>query len=876
MFGLMGRALFEGIKVAKKSYYKGLPPLEKGFKPGFKEAYEKFVNRPTGFLGKGHSINRWYELGVASPSSVFFSSAEIPFWIASYYGLKGLGKWSEGKEAKSDFIKAGRFAVAGGVLGLIGLGLLKSVPDKISVSEILSGAKGWARVGRKACGGFNALSKLTTSLAKDTIKNLFLVMAPLAIGVDALSYFSKEYLSYTAENSVERFLYKDILGAFWLTKYEAALDGEEPSIKKIEHILNASQDNTLWGKTLKLLKIAGQYYLVGLSGVWTKEELSKLDEEELKKLTELKKIKLDEDKLKELQELFKDKKQEQLKKLKKEMLIKELAGTARVGLSLKEIGASLNRSFFGVDKTLVWFSLALAFLHPTAEALFSNIKKGSFGRKFKALGEGWDAFVERLGPQPFYKLAQKEAKLPFSKRLYELIVGGTSEEVIAENVIQVGLNIIPFRAFLPQNIAMQTEEILQEILTPKGNLPHLSYNQFYAFLREGGVIKAINLRTQVNEGTRKIIQQLEGKSWQALTEQDLYNLQNIVQVGAYGDLDVEIIIEDKDGYHRTVEIKDIEGWNRFFETYKYVKRYEENSIDELLRVCADIKENASTEPEREAAKILLAQKIVETLPHNGENLASLGLFLAGAGDLEVSFINEISGLVEKFEKTESNNEKEKLKKQIVEKIQTQFNTEIKAKNNKEFIEEVTKFTISLRRSLSDIKEYIATELSFKGLTDKVREATIEKIKGYAPDMDIKEVKLAEGLKFTLAKGLNEVHYKGKYAEKEGALTYDKHSFSLRKDLAYKTLEYYLNIGEYTRTFDDLYSFRAQISYNNINSLTSNIATLVHFKDIGIKTPSLLRQYYTVYMGSIFGGKFKNTLKEYFKDSAEINYQIKTI
>jgi len=662
MFGLMGRALLEGVKVAKESYYKGLPSLEKGFKVGFKEAYEKFVSRPTGFLGKGHSINDWYKLGVASPSSVFLSSGEIPFWIASYYGLKGLGKWSEGKEAKRDFIKAGMFAGAGVVLGLIGLGVLKSVPDEINVSEILSGAKGWARVGRKACGGFNALSKLTTSLAKDTIRNLFLVMAPLAVGVDAVSYFSKEYLSYTAENSIERFLYNDILGAFWLTKYEAALDGEEPSIKKIQYILNASKDNTLWGKTLKLLKIAGQYYLIGLSGVWTKEELSKLDKEELIKIARLKGISPTE----------------------REELIKELAGTARVGLSLKEIGVSLNRSFFGVDKTLVWFSLALAFLHPTAEALFSNIKKGSFGRKFKALGEGWDAFVERLGPQPFYKLARKEAKLPFSKRLYELMVGGTSEEVVAENVIQIGLNIIPFRAFLPQNIAMQTQEILQEILTPKGNLPHLSYNQFYAFLREGGVIKAINLRTQVNEKTQEIIDGLVGNSWQDLTEKDLYNLQNIVQAGAYGDLDVEIIIEDKDGYHRTVEIKDIEGWNRFFETYKYVKRYEGKSINELLRVCADIKKDASTEPEREAAKILLAQKIVNEANLNNENLASLGLFLAGAGDLEISFINNDN--------------------------------------------------LNLKRSLSDIKEYIATELSFKGLTGKVREATIEKIKKYAPHL----------------------------------------------------------------------------------------------------------------------------------------------
>ena len=88
------------------------------------------------------------------------------------------------------------------------------------------------------------------------------------------------------------------------------------------------------------------------------------------------------------------------------------------------------------------------------------------------------------------------------------MISGTLEEVCAENVIQLGLNMIPLSAFMPLSVAMQAEEVLQETLTPKSNASRLNHQDFVRLVRRDGyAVAAINYvsrRDSAGAGTKAV------------------------------------------------------------------------------------------------------------------------------------------------------------------------------------------------------------------------------------------------------------------------------------------------------------------------------------------------------------------------------------
>jgi hypothetical protein len=196
--------------------------------------------------------------------------------------------------------------------------------------------------------------------------------------------------------------------------------------------------------------------------------------------------------------------------------------------------------------------------------VFTNIKAGNTGRIFNAAGEGWEAGLRSLLPVAVIKQAAQKAESKFVDWLFDFAVSGTAEEVIPENIIQVGLNLIPLSAIMPQAWAMQIQEIIQEIATPNGKMHSLSVTDMQRILRKGGTIAAVNFRIGrgiVSEEAKRLSEKLAGKTWKDL---EANGAELLRQLGAYLNAGDEIIVNEN-GYLRTITVEKGSEWTHYFD-----------------------------------------------------------------------------------------------------------------------------------------------------------------------------------------------------------------------------------------------------------------------------------------------------------------------
>ncbi|MDD5291994.1 MAG: hypothetical protein PHY46_02270, partial [Candidatus Omnitrophica bacterium] len=230
--------------------------------------------------------------------------------------------------------------------------------------------------------------------------NLLTVIAPLQGVIEATSAFTKKYISPSAYTPVERNLWNNTFGAFWNAQ----------SAVKYQNLIDE------WGKGgdfKNRLSLAGRFaeraYLSGLFGM-NNDGSNKINN------------------LSELKDKFNE----------------------------KGIGGVLG----SLDKDNVNFSAALAILAPLAEPAFSNIRYKNIGKGFQAVGKGMEkTFGELVAVRGIGKEASLSARL--MSQTGNMIVTGTIEEALTEQVIQMGLSFIP-------GLSPQFSEILQEILSPNG------------------------------------------------------------------------------------------------------------------------------------------------------------------------------------------------------------------------------------------------------------------------------------------------------------------------------------------------------------------------------------------------------------------------
>ncbi|MDD5566213.1 MAG: hypothetical protein PHG31_04930, partial [Candidatus Omnitrophica bacterium] len=521
-YGLLMRAAIIGANAGYKSYIKGEVENPLGFGKGLGQAFRQMWERPS----KIGSLRTWYEFGNKNPL-VGIGTSGMLLGGASY----GIGSLLKDEQVSDLFKTTGKYITAAGAIttaaGLIRAGFAKQEPLRTSALSKFGGAS----------------TAMTKAIAWDlglrgTVGNLLFIIAPLSGAVETASLLSKRYLMPSAYSGFEYDLLDSTLGAFWITPTEASRYGDPTlaSRRKYEDLLTQFKgSSSLADKFISGLGIAGRAYASGLYGQWQfKNDLFDLaDEKNIKDYERLSTKELiaqlgaDADLIiNRVRTVAESKGFGDWQSAPAEDLISRLDGLVKVEhlnelVSLKDGKLNIDLHIRDVERSNVAFSLALAVLNPVAASYFTNIKAGDFGRKFQAFGHGWEEGLGSLIPRTVAKVPAAESKL--GSRLYDFAVGGTAEELIPENVIQLGLNLVPLNVIMPNRWAQQFSEVAQEILTPNGHLGRLNHNDALRILRNGGHVTGINFQVRRDDAKGQAAQRaydlqrrLIGKTWQQI------------------------------------------------------------------------------------------------------------------------------------------------------------------------------------------------------------------------------------------------------------------------------------------------------------------------------------------------------------------------
>ncbi|MFA5287525.1 MAG: hypothetical protein WC394_04580, partial [Candidatus Omnitrophota bacterium] len=512
-------------------------------------------------------------------------------------GLKEFGKWT---------------AYAG--LGAMAVSLATNVfakPEYLTRQGLYNKGKWQGKVGGIA--GATAKGLVWDMVMRNTLGNLIFVMAPLQPVVEGLSLGAKQFLLSSAGSDFERAVYNNSLGNFWVTPLDAQRARElsnlnpqakdtEASIKKYDGLrLGWNSSNTFADKLIIAGAVMAKGWSSGFWGTWLGSDLDKMavkDESAIRRIAA-------------------DKGYPDANNANIGDLISRIAGTAKVERIFRKEGSSRGASdsmfdstfksnLLNVDKTNVYFALALGVLSPIASSVLTNIKWGDFGVKFQAVGHAWETGVASILPKTLAGVAKEEGH-SFYKAAFDRMAGGSLEEVGPEEVIGAALNLIPGAT---TSLGLQLQEIAQEVLTPNVNLRSFNQTDLIRMLRTDGVISGVNFSSGRNNDislrrAKLLAQQVTGRRWGDLegnSGADLRDLSNILQSG-------DEIIVDWGGRQRTITVGAVSDWTTDLGVRAQMARYTQANMDarELQGVASS--NQGYSEIEREAAGRLLAQRL---------------------------------------------------------------------------------------------------------------------------------------------------------------------------------------------------------------------------------------------------------------------------
>ncbi|HAH21560.1 MAG TPA: hypothetical protein DCL49_11740, partial [Candidatus Omnitrophica bacterium] len=606
-YGLLTRAAIIGFKKGYEAYTQGKTVKSLGYREGLKQAFYGVYEAP----GKSGSVKAWYNFGAKNPLVGIGSMG-----VAAGGTLWTVGYFKQSKELKNAGMVIGGIGAAVALAGLARAASLRSLGYEKAGQAYTHSAIG------KLSGGALAFGKaaMWDFGAVRTGWNLATVIAPLAGAVEGASLLTKTYLMPSASTNFEHWLLGSTLGAFWITPEDAQRFGDMSlaSRKKYDGLIEKwNNANGLTDKMTTGLGFAGLAYSAGLWGQHLRQDL----EQPIREIARKENLKdWNEANIQDLVSRLGDKVNAAVYDLRiiagkkgyagadmmnAEQLVSRIAGTAKVGSLLAKDGWSLSNEFKAnwkkVEKSNIYFSLALAVAGPLANSVFPNIKMGGFGKTFQAAAEGWEAGLKSVFPSAVVKAAAQKTESKFMGRLYNFSVGGTAEELIPENIIQLGLNLIPFNG----PWAQQIYEVIQEITTPNGGLRALNANDLHRMLMNKARIVGLDLVSRrdlpgIGKDAGTKAKELANKLQNA-TRQDLRNnngelFKEIGEVLVSGD---KIIVDDG-GELRTITVEEGPKWNEFWAIRQKVvefndeKTYDVHKLNEFSTRSSDtiIKEAA--------------------------------------------------------------------------------------------------------------------------------------------------------------------------------------------------------------------------------------------------------------------------------------------
>ena len=280
-----------------------------------------------------------------------------------------------------------------------------------------------------------ATAKLGLDMTVGSLGNLITVIAPLHGVVEGTSLISKKYLAPSAYTDLEYAMANSILGAFWITPLEAKRYGNINLASRIKYedlISRWNSSDSLSKQVFTAGRFAERAYLSGLYGVWARQDIEKgirdlaknegvenyaaagIDELSNKLGSKINPIR------QELEIAVKEKGYLGADKLSLDRIISLIDGSARIDRILDKDRLTLDKSFADnwskIDKTNIYFSVALYFMNPVAEHLFSNIRLGNFGKGFRAAGKGWEKAMESFLPKSIILASAKEGEFQIKSR----------------------------------------------------------------------------------------------------------------------------------------------------------------------------------------------------------------------------------------------------------------------------------------------------------------------------------------------------------------------------------------------------------------------------------------------------------------------------
>ncbi|MFA5078453.1 MAG: hypothetical protein WC541_03095, partial [Dehalococcoidia bacterium] len=268
---------------------------------------------------------------------------------------------------------------------------------------------------------------------------------------------------------------------------------------------------------------------------------------------------------------------------------RQLLNPAQAGMFQHEAeGQGAFSSPFNVlnysNKDTMAFGLALSFLHQPMGIFFKNINAFNFGRWFRAYGEAMDDVVN-------IKFGSSRA----SNRVSSMLINGSFEEVVIEQINQVPISIVLSMvpdSVLTTNMRAQLSEWFQEFTTPAGGARH--FNPGQRLLNEvagrGPVTlkvtdpygRAMNITVNVPAANIQSAP-ADGAALAAGSAPQLTGLECLV--GLPEGTRIEILsgqfLDRGRRVTYTLEVKDAESWNRSLQVFQQAQVYQGRPEAEL-------------------------------------------------------------------------------------------------------------------------------------------------------------------------------------------------------------------------------------------------------------------------------------------------------
>ncbi|MFA5304033.1 MAG: hypothetical protein WDL99_00005, partial [Candidatus Omnitrophota bacterium] len=664
--GILTRAARIGLNTGVKAYREGIPDAAEGWNRGLSKGLREFTTQESR-IGIG-SIKDWYGFGKANPLigvGTLGMLGGAGAWALGHYGNKN--EWFSSSTA--EHLKTAGLTIAG--LGALttaaGLARLATTRAGNIANAIRAAEETPSLAGRISGGTIAATRGIVWDVGLyGTGWNLLIVIAPLQGAVEGTSLFTKEFISPSIYSSMTRGFVDSTLGAFWTTPLEAKRSGDMSlaSSKKYTDLIDAwnNPDAKFADKVNTVIDVAGRAYSAGLWGQWDfrqqlltaadaqgiKDAGNLTTQELIQKLGDKANVVIDTvlnvARLKGYTDIDRKNVAEAIYRLDGRAKVEHLSGDS---LSLKSraegtynfiasLGKEGNLSLFtDVDKTNIVFSAILAVASPLAEPIFSNIQYGRFGEKFQAAGMGWNVGLKSLVPASALKGIAKEEESSWASRFFDTVVGGTGEELIPENIIQIGLNTIPFNAIMPNTWAQQFSEIVQEILTPGVDVKTLGVTDLWRSMRNGDRIVTVGFGAARagNNGDNSYAQRraetlthlLQGRDIAGLESGNGLLLRQMAQILQSGDT---IIVQSGDRF-RTIRVEDAGKFRNYLEMRAKIVEYRSShTSNERL---ASIAKSGANKIDQEAANRLLAQRVGSY----GRNADAIGGALTRNGEIVI-------------------------------------------------------------------------------------------------------------------------------------------------------------------------------------------------------------------------------------------------